>query len=67
MVFQTIDPRVIFDPSYDFETFFNNNLNQIVDDIAEKTNNKLEEKFPTSLVHQVFRNFTKCRELKAEI
>ncbi|AZB21506.1 abortive phage infection protein [Kaistella haifensis] len=67
MVFQTIDPRVIFDPNYDFETFFTSDLNQIVNDIAEKTNIKLEENFPTSLVHQVFRNFTKCRQLKAQI
>ncbi|HFK5573691.1 abortive phage infection protein [Elizabethkingia anophelis] len=67
MVFQKIDSRIIFDPSYDFETFFNNSLVQIVNDLAEQTNSKLEETFPTSLVHQVFRNFTKCRELKGLI
>jgi hypothetical protein len=64
IVFNKIDPRVLFDPSYDFESFYSNELFAIIDDVAEKTKNEMETLYPTSLVHQVFRNFTKCREIK---
>lgn len=64
MFFNKIDDRVINDPNYDFDQFINNTFEKTLDDIVNKTFSKIEELYPSSLVHQIFRNFTKCRKLK---
>jgi hypothetical protein len=67
VVFEKIGQRVLFDPNYDFNSYFTTSLPTVIDSIAANTKTKVEELFPSSLIHQVFRNFTKCKQLKAAI
>lgn len=67
VVFKIIGQQTLSDPNVDFNAYFTTTLPIIIDDVAEKTKNKVEELFPESLIHQVFRNFTKCKQLKPEI
>jgi len=67
IVFKKIGAHVIFDPNFDFNTFYANALLPIIDEVIESTKNKVEDLYPTSLVHQVFRNFTKCRQLRTTL
>ncbi|MCF2495772.1 AIPR family protein [Dyadobacter chenhuakuii] len=64
IVFSNIGQQVLRDPNFDFDAYFDSTLPTIIDQVTEQTKTKMEELFPTSLVHQVFRNFTKCRTLK---
>ncbi|MBS0646260.1 MAG: AIPR family protein [Verrucomicrobia bacterium] len=67
IVFSKIGQQVLLDPNFDFNNYFTATLPSIIDQVAEQTKDKMEELFPSSLVHQVFRNFTKCRQLKAQL
>jgi hypothetical protein len=44
-----------------------NTIEQLVDDMLAKTWEITETKYPDSLIHQVFRNYTKSRDIKNEI
>lgn len=67
LVFQKIPSSCLLDPSFDFEGFRKKELPTIIEQLVESTKIKLEEEYQKSLVHQVFRNFTKCKNLKSII
>jgi hypothetical protein len=67
LVFQRIPEDVIKDPNYDFETFLRDKLPGLVQELMDPCKLKVEELYPTSLIHQIFRNFTKCKEIEASI
>ncbi|MFZ3077666.1 MAG: AIPR family protein [Candidatus Aenigmatarchaeota archaeon] len=67
IVFQKISCSNLSDPNVDFENYRVKELPKIVEDIINSTKTNLEKTYPSSLVHQVFRNFTKCKELKLKI
>lgn len=67
VVFKQIGQQVLLDPNFDFNSYFTSTLPTIIDSIAEHTKDKVEELFSSSLIHQVFRNFTKCKKLKAAL
>lgn len=67
IVFEKIGQQVILDPNFDFNNFKATNLNKIIDDVAEETKQIVDRLYKSSLVHQVYRNFTKCRDIKKEI
>lgn len=67
LVFQRIPEDIIKDPNYDFETFLRDKLPGLVQELMDPCKLKVEELYPTSLIHQIFRNFTKCKEIKASI
>lgn len=67
VVFKKIGQQVLSDPNFDFNNYFNNTLPTIIDNVADVTKDTVEEQFPTSLIHQVFRNFTKCKQLRTTV
>lgn len=67
IVFEKIGQKVILDPNFDFNNFKATNLNNIIDNVAEETKQIVDRLYKSSLVHQVYRNFTKCRDIKKEI
>lgn len=52
------------DETYDFNNYLENILQEEINDIEKKLYDLIESKYKSSLIHQVFRNFTKCRELQ---
>lgn len=67
VLFRKISPQVLLDPNFQFDNYLAEKLPELIDIVAEMTKDKVEELFPSSLVHQVFRNFTKCRELRMSL
>lgn len=67
VVFKKIGQQVLHDPNFDFNLYFTSTLPPIIDIVAEQTKDKVEVLFSTSLIHQVYRNFTKCKQLKAAL
>jgi hypothetical protein len=67
IVFQIIANESLMNPAFEFEDYRKKKLPDIIQSIMEVTKTKLEEKYGSSLIHQVFRNFTKCKDLKASI
>ena len=55
------------DENQDFNDYLEQKLNYEIKKIEKKVFNLVEKKFKASLIHQVFRNFTKCRELQTLI
>jgi hypothetical protein len=66
-VFERIGQQVLSDPNFDFNTFFTSALPAIIEAVVDTTKDKVEELYPSSLIHQVFRNFTKCKQLRASL
>jgi hypothetical protein len=67
LVFQKIPKNATRDPNYGFETFVKDALPHVIQELIEPCRLKVEEMYPTSLIHQIFRNFTKCKTLKDSI
>lgn len=64
LVFQKIPTQVILDPQFNFEQYLQDDLPNIINELTNLCKIKVEENYPESLIHQVFRNFTKCRLLE---
>lgn len=64
LILNQINPQILLDPNYDFNTFCTNDLLPLIESTEEKIFSIVEERYSQSLVHQVFRNYTKCRDIK---
>ena len=51
------------DENQNFDNYLEQTLNSEINDIENRLFKLVEKNFKSSLIHQVFRNFTKCREL----
>ncbi len=67
MVLNSISKEQILNPAFDFNTILNDSFKTNIKDIIQKSKDLVESKYPNSLIHQVYRNFNKCRELKTEL
>ncbi len=68
LVFLKIPIDIIRDPSDSFEKYITEKLPGIIEKLIKFSRDKMELLYPEpSLVHQVFRNYTKCKEIKAAI
>lgn len=67
LVFQKIPKNATRDPNYDFEKFLRDELPRLIQELIDWCKPKVEKMYPTSLIHQIFRNFTKCKALKDSI
>lgn len=67
LILNHIKPQILLDANYDFTAFYNNNLPSLVESIEERIFSIVEEHYSQSLVHQIFRNFTKCRDIRDKI
>ena len=52
------------DENQDFSKYLEQTLDLDIKRIEEKLFNLVEKKYKSSLIHQVFRNYTKCRDLQ---
>jgi hypothetical protein len=67
IVFQKIGQQTLSDPNFDFDNYCSTSLPTIIDNVADVTKDNVEGLFPSSLIHQIFRNFTKCKQLKTSV
>lgn len=67
LILNHIKPQILLDANYDFSAFYKNNLLSLIESVEERIFYIVEEHYSQSLVHQVFRNFTKCRDIKDKI
>lgn len=67
ILLNSLDPQIILNPKYDFDTFIDKDLLKKVSKIEDCLFRMVEEKYSKSLIHQIFRNYTKCRDLKQNI
>lgn len=67
IVFQILDKSVLLDPNYDFESYKSHKLSPLINSIAEASQRTLEKMYKTSLIHQIYRNYTKCRAIKESL
>jgi hypothetical protein len=68
LAFRLIPTELILDPSRDFDKYVAERLPGMIDKLTTISRVKMEKLYPEpSLVHQVFRNFTKCKEIKLAV
>lgn len=67
LVFQKIPTDVLVNPTFEFPSYRTGVLGNLIVSICDTTRANLELLYSTSLIHQVFRNFTKCRKMKRVI
>jgi hypothetical protein len=54
-------------PHADFDKFFNENLPGLISSITSKVVRVTEANYPNALIHQLFRNYAKCNDLKTKL
>lgn len=67
IVLNSISRGQILNPAFDFDTVLNDDFKTSIKDFIQKSKDLVESKYPNSLIHQVYRNFNKCRELKTAL
>ncbi|MFL0086748.1 AIPR family protein [Tenacibaculum maritimum] len=67
IVLNSISRGQILNPASDFDTILNGDFETTIKDFIQKSKDLVESKYPNSLIHQVYRNFNKCRELKSAL
>ena len=65
ILFQRIPKQHLADSSTEFENYFNNELEKKTDDCLNELENLIETNYPEAMIGFIFRNYTKCRDLKA--
>lgn len=51
----------------DFDTYYINDLPILIKEMTDKTIEITETDYPSALIHQLFRNYTKCNDLRLKI
>lgn len=67
MVFQNIPKNSLENYSVDFESYIVNELNPLINSMIGEVKSKVESLYPSSMIPQLFRNFSKCRHIKTDI
>lgn len=67
LVFSLIPREKILNPSYNFNEFISSELLNIIANVTAKTFEIAEINYPTSLIHQLYRNYTKCKDLRSKV
>jgi len=67
IVLQNIPKESLLNPSSDFSVYINNELQGLVSQAADKTFEVSEKEYPTALMHQLFRNYSKCAAIKSKV
>ena len=66
LVLNSIDQQIMNDPSYDFDNYLDG-ISTIFDKYEDAVFTIVERDYESSLMHQIFRNFTKTRDIKEKI
>ena len=67
LVFTLIPKKSILNPSSNFDGYLIDEIPNLLTTLTNKTFEHTERKYPSALIHQLFRNYTRCRDLKAGI
>lgn len=67
LILNQINPQILLDPSYDFAEFRDKDLHSMLEFIESSIYSIVEKHYSQSLVPQIFKNFTKCRDIKNRI
>ncbi|MDE5421450.1 AIPR family protein [Ancylomarina sp. DW003] len=67
IVLNVIPKEKILNPSTDFNNYIDTELNAIIEEVIIESKSLVDSIYPSSLIHQVYRNFNKCRDLKNRI
>ncbi len=68
LLFRMIPTEMMLNPSSDFDKYVSEKLPGIINKLVVDSRSRMEKLYPEpSLVHQVFRNFTKCKEIKSKV
>jgi hypothetical protein len=67
LVFSQIPKGQILNPTTEFIKYINEELLTLTASMTSKTFEHTERKYPSALIHQLFRNYTRCRDLKSGI
>ena len=65
LILTNLSTQVLTDASYNFKKFCDEELNTIFNSYEGLLFRIVEEKYSTSLMHQIFRNYTKSRDIKS--
>ena len=63
MIFRLI-PNHAYEGSLDFDKYLSNIIEPEIPSIIKKVHDKTMELYPNAMIPQLFRNFTKCRDIK---
>lgn len=66
LILNKMDPQVLNDPKFDFDSYCKNELIAKFEQYEVLIYQIIEEKYSSSLIHQIFRNYTKTRDIKNE-
>jgi hypothetical protein len=66
-IINNIPTETLMNPNADFDKYYNENLPDLISNITAKVVVETEANYPTALIHQLFRNYTKCNDLKTKI
>jgi hypothetical protein len=64
IILAKIGQQIIFDPHFNFTEYKKNELENFISSTIEEIKATADKLYKTSLVHQIYRNYTKCREIK---
>jgi hypothetical protein len=67
IVFEFISREHIFNPSFSCDDIINDGLDSKISDSTDNVFLVAEELYPTALMHQLYRNYSKCRVIKETI
>ncbi len=65
IIFQRLPKQYLADSSPDFENFYNNELETKTNECLTELENLIETHYPDAMIGFIFRNYSKCRDLKA--
>lgn len=66
-VINEIPVELLMNPTADFDSYYNTNLQTLIQERTNRTFEVTETNYPSALIHQLFRNYTKCTDLKSKM
>ena len=63
-VINSVPTDIIMNPNADFTKYYEESLQSLIVSKTAKIVELTEANYPTALIHQLFRNYTKCKDLK---
>lgn len=63
-VIKSVPTDLLMNHSTDFTKYYNESLQDLITSKTAKIVELTEANYPTALIHQLFRNYTKCKDLK---
>jgi hypothetical protein len=67
IVFALIPKECFMNPNYDFNQYISAELNQLTSTVIGKVFEIAEQEYPNSYIHQLYRNYTKCNNMRKKV